>query len=114
MAAFKPWAASTIDGMSAIAKKRMTPVMTRKASPVDQPRPRPLRVKILMSGSIENARKPAATSQTTVSRTSQTPMRSAETDRMTATATSVATAMKRRFGRPSGTSRAGPIEAIAD
>jgi hypothetical protein len=97
-----------------MAKKRITAVMARKAAPVAQPRLSPRRVKIRISGSMENARKPAATSQTIVSRTSQRPMSNAETHRITATPTSVATAMKRRFGRPSGTSRAGPMEAIAD
>ena len=72
------------------------------------------RVKILISGSIEKARNPAATSHTIVSRTSQMPMRSAITPRTTATTSSVVVTKNRRLGRPVGMSGTSPIEAIAD
>jgi hypothetical protein len=67
-----------------------------------------------ISGSIENARKPAATSQTIVSRTIQSPRRSAMTPRRTAMTTSAAVAKNRRLGRPSGTESGGPMAAMAN
>jgi hypothetical protein len=88
--------------------------MTRNANVVAMPRLKPRRVKILMSGSIEKARKPAATSQVTVSRTSQRPTSAAPTKRSTAIEISAVVAKNRRFGRPSGTWRDGPMEATAD
>ncbi len=103
-----------IAGSRAIAKKRMAPPMMRNANVVATPRLKPRRVKILISGSIEKARNPSATSHTIVSRTSQMPMRSAITPRTTATTSSVVVTKNRRLGRPVGMSRNSPIEAIAD
>ncbi len=72
-------APSAICGMIAYAKKSRIALIRRNAQAVDLPRPMPRRWKIRTSGSIENARKPAATSQMIVSRTSQSPMSRAMT-----------------------------------
>ncbi len=96
-------APSAICGMIAYAKKSRIAPIRRNAQAVDFPRPMPRRWKIRTSGSIENARKPAATSQTIVSRTSQSPMSRAMTARITANTIRAVEAKKRRFGRPFGT-----------